>query len=80
MNTTSNEIIASNSSYMEIISTTTMSTVESIQEEGASGQDYWPNWIRRVLCISHLCLAFNSSVNFYIYYIKRKTLNSGNST
>ena len=80
MNTTSNEIIASNSSYVKISSPTIISIVESIQGEGASGQDYWPNWIRRVMCISHLCLAFNSSVNFYIYYIKRKTLNSGNPT
>ena len=39
--------------------------------------DYWPNWVQRVMCISHLCLAFNSSVNFYIYYVKRKALNSG---
>ena len=78
MNITSNEIITSNSSYVKITSPITMSTVESIEGEKASSQDYWPNWIRRVMCISHLCLAFNSSVNFYIYFIKRKTMNSGN--
>jgi len=77
MNVTSNEIIASNSSYVKVTSPITTSTVYSIGEEGSPGQDYWPNWIRRVMCISHLCLAFNSSVNFYIYFIKRKALNSG---
>ena len=80
MNITSNEIIASNSSYVKITSPIAMLTVESREGEEAPGQDYWPNWIRQVICISHLCLAFNSSVNFYIYYIKRKTLNSGNTT
>ena len=78
MNVTSNEIISSNSSYVTLTSPITTSKVYSMEEEGAPGQDFWPNWIRRVMCISHLCLAFNSSVNFYIYFIKRKALNSGN--
>ena len=78
MNITSNEIITSNSSYVKITNPIAMSTVESIEDVEEPGQDYWPNWIRQVICISHLCLAFNSSVNFFIYYIKRKTLTSGN--
>ena len=78
MNITSNEIISSNSSYVKLASPITTSTVNSMEEEGARMLEYWPYWIRQVMCISHLCLAFNSSVNFYIYFIKRKALNSGN--
>lgn len=78
MNLTTNEIISSNSSFVQNENTVTTSTVSSVKEEPE--QDYWPNWVRQCMCISHLCLAFNSSVNFYIYYIKRKALNPSQSS
>ena len=43
----------------------------------SSDSDYWPTWVKNVTCISHLSITVNSSVNFFIYYIKRKALNSG---
>ena len=38
----------------------------------------WPPWVKKVTNVSHLLLALNSSVNFYIYFMKRQALNSGN--
>ena len=38
----------------------------------------WPPWVQKVTNVSHLLLALNSSVNFYIYFMKRQALNSGN--
>ena len=78
MNLTTNEIIASNSSFVKNENTLTTTIVNSVEKEPE--QDYWPNWVRQCMCISHLCLAFNSSVNFYIYYIKRKALNPSQSS
>ena len=40
--------------------------------------DNWPPWVQKVTNVSHLLLALNSSVNFYIYFMKRQALNSGN--
>ena len=45
--------------------------------EVKSADEYWPAWVQFVTCISHLLLAFNCSVNFFIYYIKRRALCSG---
>ena len=73
MNMTSKEIISSNSSFIEAL-TPIRNTTSSLVEDEDVPEEYWPNWIRRVMCISHLCLAFSSSVNFYIYYAKRKAL------
>ena len=39
-----------------------------------SVDEYWPTWVQYVTRISHLLLAFNCSVNFFIYYIKRRAL------
>ena len=39
--------------------------------------EHWPNWVQKITCVSHLSLAFNASVNFFIYYIKRRALRSG---
>ena len=30
----------------------------------------WPPWLNYVTCISHLLTTLNSSVNFYIYFLK----------
>merc|ERR1712141_581565 len=30
----------------------------------------WPYWVEIFVCISHLMVVFNSSVNFYIYFAK----------
>ena len=40
-------------------------------------KDWWPPWVDQVTCLSHLALAFNSSVNYYIYYFKRQSLRRG---
>ena len=39
--------------------------------------EYWPNWVHKVTCVSHLSLALNSSVNFFIYYFKRQARDRG---
>ena len=35
-------------------------------------EEYWPGWVENVTHISHFLLAFNCSVNFYIYFFKRR--------
>ena len=66
---------ASNDSLNRIIEHLNSNTTDSDGQEA-----HWPSWIEPVMCISHLCLAFNCSVNFFIYYFKRrgfKLLNRG---
>ena len=69
VNLTNKEIISNNNSF-HMSSDTTRTSSESELE-------YWPTWVHKVTCISHLSIAVNSSVNFFIYYIKRKALNRG---
>ena len=56
-------------------SNSTMSSMNS-----SSVATYWPPWVEAVTCISHLLITLNSSVNFFIYRIKRKALNPGKFT
>ena len=72
MNITSKEIISTNSSFSIPTSSTNM-TSDLLQQPEL---EYWPAWIEKITCISHLSIAFNSSVNFFIYYMKRKALYS----
>jgi len=46
-------------------------------DDSSKEKDWWPLWVDQVTCLSHLALAFNSSVNYYIYYFKRRSLNAG---
>ena len=42
----------------------------------------WPGWVTYVACLSHLLIIINSSVNFFIYFIKyqqRKSSARGSS-
>ena len=73
-NLTSHELISTNDSYL-----LKANEAQQLKENGAesTGSDYWPTWVKNVTCISHLSITVNSSVNFFIYYIKRKALNSG---
>ena len=73
-NSISKEIIYTNSSF-ELANLNKNETNEASSEIMAP--EHWPIWLQQVTCISHLMLAFNSSVNFFIYYMKRKTLNTG---
>ena len=73
-NSISKEIIYTNSSF-ELANLNKNETNEASSEIMAP--EHWPIWLQHVTCISHLMLAFNSSVNFFIYYMKRKTLNTG---
>ena len=73
-NSISKEIIYTNSSF-ELANLNKNETNEASSEMMAP--EHWPIWLQHVTCISHLMLAFNSSVNFFIYYMKRKTLNTG---
>ena len=77
MNMVDIEIIWSNSSMVTVPNENSSIPESDLDESDEPELGYWPNWVQRVMCISHLCLAFNSSVNFYIYYVKRKALNSG---
>ena len=72
-NSISKEIIYTNSS-IELANLNKNDTNEASSE---IVYDHWPIWLQQVTCISHLMLAFNSSVNFFIYYMKRKTLSTG---
>ena len=76
MNETSKAIVSSNSSFVKMPTPIKTTTISLTEDEDIPEEEYWPNWVRQVMCISHLCLAFNSSVNFYIYYIKRKALST----
>ena len=71
VNVTSGETIYSNSSHVMYLNSNSTSNVPEDEYE------YWPHWVQQVTCVSHLAIAFNSSVNFFIYYIKRRSLNSG---
>ena len=73
-NSISKEIIYTNSSF-ELANINKNETNEASSEIVAP--EHWPIWLQHVTCISHLMLAFNSSVNFFIYYMKRKTLKTG---
>ena len=73
-NSISKEIIYTNSSF-ELANLNKNETNEASSEIMAP--EHWPIWLQQVTCISHLMLAFNSSVNFFIYYMKRQTLNIG---
>ena len=73
-NSISKEIIYTNSSF-ELANLNKNETNEASSE--ITAPEHWPIWLQHVTCISHLMLAFNSSVNFFIYYMKRKTLNTG---
>ena len=75
-NSISKDIIYTNSSF-ELANLNKNDTNEASSEIMAP--EHWPIWLQHVTCISHLMLAFNSSVNFFIYYMKRKTLNIGMS-
>ncbi|XP_023334081.1 probable G-protein coupled receptor frpr-1 isoform X2 [Eurytemora carolleeae] len=37
-------------------------------------EDEWPSWLNYFSGVSHFCMTFNASVNFYIYAIKHRTL------
>ena len=73
-NSISKEIIYTNSSF-ELANLNKNETNEASSEIMAP--EHWPIWLQQVTCISPLMLAFNSSVNFFIYYMKRQTLNIG---
>ena len=72
VNVTTDQIISTNSSLVPESLAGDKADTETVIDP-----EYWPNWVQRVMCVSHLCLTFNSSVNFYTYYIKRSALNSG---
>ena len=74
MNSTSGEIVSSNSSFIAATNLKAHADDDSLISEGISEEEYWPDWIRQVTNISHLCLTINCSVNFYIYSIKSKAL------
>ena len=74
MNSTSGEIVSSNSSFIAATNLKAYANDDSLISEGISEEEYWPDWIRQVTNISHLCLTINCSVNFYIYSIKSKAL------
>ena len=74
MNSTSGEIVSSNSSFIAATNLKAHADADSFISEGISEEEYWPDWIRQVTNISHLCLTINCSVNFYIYSIKSKAL------
>ena len=40
----------------------------------------WPEWVQTVSCLSHLLTTFNSSVNFFIYFIKYKQRKHNNQS
>ena len=75
-NLTYNKIIATNEP-MPLQNTSISTTKEPEDTEESSESEYWPTWVQQVTCISHLSIALNSSVNFWIYYIKRRALNPG---
>ena len=72
-NSISKDIIYTNSS-LELAN---LNKNDTNEESSEIVYDHWPIWLQQVTCISHLMLAFNSSVNFFIYYMKRKTLSTG---
>ena len=74
MNSTSGEIVSSNSSFIAATNLNAHADDDSLISEGISEEEYWPDWIRQVTNISHLCLTISCSVNFYIYSIKNKAL------
>ena len=75
-NLTSNQLISTNDSFLLRDENESQKLIEG-EEDESSESDYWPTWVKNVTCISHLSITVNSSVNFFIYYIKRKALNSG---
>ena len=50
---------------------------DKIEDYLEDENESWPIWVKQVTCLSHLALAFNSSTNFFIYYIKRRSLLAG---
>ena len=76
VNLTYNEIIATNDT-MPLQNTDNSTTEDTGEAEETFESEYWPTWVQQVTCISHLSIALNSSVNFWIYYIKRRALNPG---
>ena len=75
-NLTYNKIIATNEPTS--LQNSSVSTTEEPEEtEESLESEYWPAWVQQVTCISHLSIALNSSVNFWIYYLKRRALNPG---
>ena len=71
INATSGKIISTNSSFDASIYNNPSDELPEIEYE------HWPHWIQQVTCVSHLTIAINSSVNFFIYHIKRKALHIG---
>ena len=52
----------------------TLKELDQEDDNTDNEKDWWPLWVDQVTCFSHLALAFNSSVNYYIYYFKRRSL------
>ena len=71
VNATSGTIISTNSTFEELVDNNSSDDPPEVEYE------HWPNWVQQVTCVSHLTLAFNSSVNFFIYLIKRRALHLG---
>ena len=47
--------------------------------DGCQVED-WPDWVHTLSCSSHLLTTFNSSVNFFIYFIKYKQRKNNNQS
>ena len=60
---------ASTSFTVSLNENSTESQNNSVPDESV----YWPAWVEAITCVSHLLLAFNCSVNFFIYYFKHRS-------
>lgn len=65
-------------SYEEMLVTSesTISPNTTIENVENKEENQFPFWIEPVMAISHLALAINCSVNFAIYYLKRRAFSN----
>ena len=65
-------------SYEELLVTSesTISPNTTIENVENKEENQFPFWIEPVMAISHLALAINCSVNFAIYYLKRRAFSN----
>ena len=65
-------------SYEEMLGTSesTISPNTTIETVLDKEENQFPFWIEPVMAISHLALAINCSVNFAIYYLKRRAFSN----
>ena len=76
-NVTSNAVVEF-LSYEEMLGTSesTISPNTTIETVLDKEENQFPFWIEPVMAISHLALAINCSVNFAIYYLKRRAFSN----